>query len=233
MHLQAMLTVSIVIPTLNESFGIAQAVRRAWDTQPHEVIVVDGGSSDGTIELAAGQGARTLRAAQGRAVQQNVGARMASGEAIVFLHADNWLDRTGVRQIAEALAEPTILAGAFYQRIDASGMVYRWLERGNALRARWRCLPYGDQGLFFRRDVFEQLGGFPEVRLMEDLLLMRRFRKLGRPVLLPGPLHVSARRWSKYGIVGQTLRNGSLLVAERLGVPPDRLARFYAPHERP
>jgi GT2 family glycosyltransferase len=104
------------------------------------------------------------------------------------------------------------------------------LERGNALRAWWGR-PYGDQGIFVRRDVFERVGGFPEVRLLEDVLFVRQLRRVGRLVLLPGPLYVSARRWQRHGVIWQTLRNWRILAAAKLGANPDRLSGLYPPHE--
>ena len=97
-------------------------------------------------------------------------------------------------------------------------------------RAAWRGLPYGDQGIFVRRALFDRIGGFPETRLMEDLLFGKALRRVGRPILLPGPIHVSARRWQRHGVVRQTLRNWALLTARSFGAPPDRLARYYPPH---
>lgn len=149
---------------------------------------------------------------------------------LLFLHADNWLAPDAVEQIRRALTDEDAAGGAFRQRIEAEGAAYRLLERGNAWRARRRGLPYGDQGIFVRRDLFFQLGGFPEVDLMEDLLFMKRFRRVARPLLLEGPLYVDPRRWARCGVVRQTGRNWLLLLAARLGVSPNRLARFYPPH---
>lgn len=222
--------VSIIIPTLNEAANIVAAVERAWATGPLEVLIADGGSVDRTPDLARGAGAQLLESPPGRARQQNAGARQAAGDVLLFLHADTWLAPEGLGQIAEALADPHVLCGAFRQRIEAEGRLFRWLERGNAWRARRRGLPYGDQGIFVRRLVFEELGGFPEVRLMEDVMLMKRLHRRTRPVLLPGPLNVSARRWRRHGVLRQTAQNWLLLSAARLGVHPDKLARFYAPH---
>ncbi len=224
------MNVSIIIPTLNEAHRIGQAVEWAWANGPHEVLVVDGDSCDETTAVAERQGARVLRGVRGRASQQNLGAAEATGDVLLFLHADNLLGPDGVRQIVHVLKNPAVLGGAFRQQIAAPGLSYRLLERGNALRARLLGLPYGDQGIFLRREVFQRLGGFPEVALMEDLLLMRKLRRRSRPVLLPGPLRVSPRRWQKSGVVRQTLRNWSLLAAEGLGVSPSSLARFYPPH---
>ncbi len=221
------LKISVIIPTLNEAAGIAQAVARAWQAGADEVIVVDGGSVDGTAAIAVQADCQLVASPRGRALQQNAGARIASGDVLLFLHADTWLPTGGVDQIRQALADASVHGGAFEQRIDAQGILYRALERGNGWRARSRTSPYGDQGLFLRREVFRDLGGFPEVRLMEDLLLMRAFRRRYRLTILLGPLHVSPRRWQRHGIIRQTFRNWSLLVAERCGAHPDRLAKWY------
>lgn len=222
---------SIIIPALNEAARIAEAVRRARETGPYEVIVVDGGSGDETAALARQAGANVLITVPGRAVQQNIGARHATGDVLLFLHADTWLPPHAVRQIESALADAAVGCGAFRQQIEAEGLAYRLLERGNAWRVKRRGMAYGDQGIFVRRALFDELGGFPEVRLMEDLLLMKRLRRRSRPELLPGPLHISARRWQRHGVVRQTARNWLLLAAARFGVSPDRLAQFYARHD--
>lgn len=219
--------VSVVIPTFNEAAIIALAVAHAQALGPYEVIVADGGSQDATAELAQAAGAKVIAAPRGRASQQNAGAQKAEGDVLLFLHADTRLASDGLAQIAAALENPRIDCGAFRQRVEADGYLYRLLERGNAWRAAHRGLPYGDQGIFVRRELFEAAGGFPELTLMEDVFLMRRLRRRTRPVVLPGPLYVSARRWQRRGIVCQTLLNWSLLAAARLGVHPDRLARFY------
>ena len=222
-----MVAVSIVIPTLNEAAVISGSVASALVTGPHEVIVADGGSSDDTVVLAEAAGARALRCPTGRAIQQNLAARAATGNVLLFLHADTRLTADGVLQIERALADSRIGCGAFRQAIEADGVLYRLLERGNAFRARRRGLPYGDQGIFVRRELFDDIGGFPNLKLMEDVFFMKRLRRRSWPVLLPGPLYVSARRWQCRGVIRQTLHNWTLLAAARLGIHPDRLARFY------
>ena len=224
--------VSVVVPAVNEESSVALAVSSAWSAGATEVIVVDGGSQDGTCRCAVEAGARVLSSPPGRAVQQNAGAAASSGEVLLFLHADCRLPADGVAQIELALADRSVVGGSFRQRIEARGWLYRWLERGNAWRAGWRQVPYGDQGLFVRRARFEEVSGFPEGPLLDDVMLAQSLRRLGRLKLVKGPLSVDARRWQQRGIVRQTLRNWCLLTAWRLGVPLDRLARHYRRHDR-
>ncbi len=224
--------ISVVIPAINEAASIERAVKSSQDAGFDEIIVADGGSEDETSSLAARCGASVVHGARGRATQQNLGAQHATGDVLLFLHADNWLASTAGQQVRDCLSDPQTLGGAFQQQIDAEGSMYRLLEKGNAARVRLRGMAYGDQAIFLRRETFDQLGGFPEVKLMEDLLLMRAFRKLGQAKLLPGPVHVHPRRWQQRGIMRQTLCNWSLIIGEKLGVSPDRLAKFYPPHDR-
>ena len=221
--------VSVVIPAINESRLIARAVNSAQQAGAEEVIVVDGGSTDGTPDIAAGLGCQILTSPLGRAVQQNCGARRASGDVLLFLHADSVLPRESLAQVRSALSKPDVAGGAFQHRIDANGFLFRLIEQGNALRVRCFGMAYGDQGIFLRRELFDDVGGFPTARLMEDVMLIRKLRARGRIALLPGPLKTSARRWQQHGIVRQILRNWTILVAEQLGASPDYLASFYRP----
>ncbi len=224
---------SIIIPVINEAAQIRECIASALAASPKEVIVVDGGSTDDSVQIASGCECKVLQSPPGRAVQQNLGATQATGDVLLFLHADCRLAADALSQIETALNDSEVVAGAFRQSIDAGGAMFRILEFGNASRVRWLKSPYGDQGIFVRRGLFEELGSFPEVRLMEDVLLMRQLRRHGRVLLLPGPITVSARRWQQHGILRQTLRNWCILIAERLGVSPDRLAEFYCPQWKP
>lgn len=224
--------VSIIIPAVNEAETIARAVTTAWQAGAAEVIVADGGSSDETYEIAAANNARLVQSARGRAIQQNAGAASATGDVLLFQHADNYCGAASVEQIREVFTNENVVSGAFRQRILADGLAYRLLERGNALRVTCGGMAYGDQGIFVRRNVFRQLGGFPAVPLMEDLLLMRQLRKISRPVLLPGPHYISPRRWQRHGVLRQTLRNWTILTRHALGASPEQLAASYARHDR-
>jgi rSAM/selenodomain-associated transferase 2 len=222
------LRTSIIIPTLNEAAHLGAALASAKAAGADEMIVVDGGSSDGTCELV--DVARLLSSSPGRALQQNAGAAEATGDVLLFLHADCQLSAQSLEQL-KAAVDAGALWGGFQQRIDAPSVSYRLIERGNALRVRWRGLVYGDQGLWVQRSLFERVGGFENVPLLEDLLLSRRLRRIARPHVLPGPLTISARRWQRHGVVRQTLRNWSILAAHACGASPASLARRYRRHD--
>lgn len=233
------MSVSVVIPVLNEAARIEQAIDRAWLAGAGEVIVVDGGSSDGTPEVATKARCFLLQSPSGRARQQNLGATVAQGDWLLFLHVDCWLEPESIVHAERQLGgvEPCSGRendwGAFHQKIDAPGFLFRCLEWGNARRIAWCGVPYGDQAIFVRASVFRQCGGFPEVALLEDLLLSRTLRRRRWPTLLAGPLHVDARRWQRYGVIRQTLRNWRILLAWKMGATPDRLARLYPRHDEP
>lgn len=218
--------ISVVIPTLNETGRIAKVIGHTRQLGACEIIVVDGGSSDGTLDRADAAD-QCLTGVRGRATQQNTGAACARGDVLLFLHADCWIERGGFESIRRVLAEPRCVGGCFRQTIDATGLRFRLLEIGNTLRVRVCRLAYGDQGIFVRRDVFDRIGGFPEIRLMEDLFLMKRLRREGRVVLLEPRIHISARRWERCGVTRQTLLNWSLITLAQCGVSPNRLSQFY------
>ena len=220
-------TVSVIIPTLNEAACLAATLQRLAADSPAEIIVCDGGSSDATVAIAE-RSARLVRSPRGRAVQQNRGAAAAAGDVLLFLHADCWLQPGWLPLVHRAARRLDFVAGCFRMRIDGDRRLYRLIERGGDLRAHRLGLPYGDQGIFLRRDLFERVGGFPPVSFMEDLMLMRRLRRLGRVHLLPHLVHVSPRRWERTGLMRQTLRNWTITaLAVWGGVHPDRLARNY------
>ncbi len=224
--------ISVIIPTWNEAANIAAAVDSAWQAGAAETIVAEGGSSDGTDAICRGLKCRVVAAVRGRASQLNAGALEATGDVLLFLHGDNRLGGDDIAgQIESALASPRRQHGALRQRIDAPGMAYRCLERGNAERVRWLGLPYGDQAVFVRREVFFEHGGFPAEPLLEDLLLMRRLRRFAWPALVDGPVIVSPRRWQQHGVIRQTLRNWSILARHACGARPAELARHYRRHD--
>lgn len=217
---------SVIIPALNEENLIARAIRSAWDCGANEVIVADGGSRDQTIKVALQERAHCIESPPGRGSQLNRGAGAASGNLLLFLHADNWLASACLSQIESAIEQGHSYC-CFRQRIDAPSWVYRLIEKGNAIRAKYQRLPYGDQGVLVTRELFDKVKGFEEIPLMEDVSFAKKAALLARPVLLDGPIHVSKRRWEKNGPIRQTLSNWYTMLKYRLGASPNQLAAGY------
>ena len=219
--------ISIVIPTLNEAENLAATLASTESSVDLEIIVVDGGSSDETLELAKSFGVRLLTTAAGRARQVNAGGLAARGDVLFVLHGDTLLPQGFERYIIDIMGKSGVVAGAFTLGIDGSEFGFRIIEMLANFRSRVLQMPYGDQGIFLRREVFRALGGFPDMVLMEDFVLMQRLRKMGRVVIGPVAVKTSARRWRKLGILKTTLINQAVLLAYFLGSNPERLARWY------
>ncbi len=220
------MAVSVIIPTLNEESCLPETMRSVRAERPHQVIVADGGSTDGTAS-AAGAANLFVAAPRGRASQMNAGAAHATGDVLLFLHADCTLEPGALADAERLLRRPGVVAGCYAMAVRAPGALYRCIDAVASARVRLTGLVYGDQGLFVRRVTFERVGGFPPVRFMEDVFLSRTLRRLGRVVVSPRRTFVSPRRWQRAGLVRQTLRNWILTALAALGVHPDRLARFY------
>jgi rSAM/selenodomain-associated transferase 2 len=218
--------ISVIIPVLNEARCIAQTLESLRAAKPREIIVVDGGSHDATPEQA--QRADLLVASPpGRAIQMNSGAAQARGDLMLFLHADCSLEANWAAAIERCLANKKVIAGCFSMRTRADGILYRSIDWCATARVRLTGLIYGDQGLFLRRRDFMRIGGFPSFKFMEDVFFSRTLRRLGRIEVVPQTIFVSPRRWQRYGLVRQTLRNWTLTGLASAGVPPDQLARYY------
>ncbi|HLV19563.1 MAG TPA: TIGR04283 family arsenosugar biosynthesis glycosyltransferase [Polyangiaceae bacterium] len=221
--------VSVVLPVLNEAARIAARLHELSQLGIFETIVVDGGSSDGTVDLVrAAEHARVVEAPRGRARQMNAGARLARGDVLLFLHADVALPPDTLAVVEHTLSDPGVVAGAFrtWTVNDADGGRAPWLHLAD-VRSRYSKLPYGDQALFVRRAVFERLGGFPEIPLMEDLELSLRLWRLGEIRVAKACARVSGRRFLAHPLRDTFFVNVFPLLY-RLGVPPARLARLYA-----
>jgi rSAM/selenodomain-associated transferase 2 len=217
---------SVIVPTLNEASGLAATVAHLRALGPCEVVVVDGGSGDGTVEAAAGADL-VLTGPRGRAAQMNLGAARARGDVLLFLHADCRLEAGALEAARRCLARRGVAAGCFRMRVTAAGLTYRMIDAVATARVRLTGMVYGDQGLFVRRDVFERVGGFPAVRFLEDVLISRALRRVGRVVVAPVRVFVSDRRWRRAGVLRQTARNWALLSLALAGVSPDWLGQFY------
>ncbi len=219
--------ISVIIPALNEAEYIGHTLQRVQKGARVEVIVVDGGSSDTTVRQAQAAGARVMVAGGDRARQMNAGAQAAQGKIFFFLHADTSPPPGFDQAIREALKDPRVAAGAFRLGIVGNSSGLRLVEHLANWRSRWLGLPYGDQGLFLRADLFREMGGFPELPIMEDFVMARRLRRRGRIVILPPSVATSGRRWQSLGIWRTTLINQMMIAGYYLGVDAALLARWY------
>ncbi|MCI0567562.1 MAG: TIGR04283 family arsenosugar biosynthesis glycosyltransferase [Acidobacteria bacterium] len=221
--------VSIVIPTFNEAEAISAQVLRCLALNPRpEVIVVDGASDDGTLARAQVAGARTLAAPiRGRAHQMNAGVAIATGDILVFLHADVMLPQAAYAEMRKALLEAEVIGGAFRRRFDHPSLLLHLDCRLADLRGRLFGIFLGDQVMFIRREVFCHLGGFPEIRLFEDLALSRRMAAYGATRMVRSPVIASGRRFRQEGNLRRLCRDLHLIVLYFAGVDPEILARRY------
>lgn len=219
--------ISIIIPTLNEASNIEASIRNAQAGEGVEVIVVDGGSTDNTCRIARSLGVRLLSSEPGRARQMNAGTRIASGNTLLFLHADTRLPSHFERAVRRTLRMPFVSAGAFSLHIDADRLSLRFVEYWANWRSRVLGKPYGDQAIFLSAQVFRDIGGYPEMPIMEDFELIRRLSRRGRVVTVSQSIRTSARRWINLGVFRTTLLNQVIITAYYLGVSPDTLACWY------
>ena len=219
---------SVVIPTLNEAENIGALLERlSCAPGVSEVVVSDGGSTDGTRGIVRSGGARLVQAEPGRGAQLRAGASEATGDVLLFLHADVVPPRDLAAQI-EGATDRGCVGGNFRLRYPEGGTLGRWLE---ALAPFYRKLGryYGDSGIFVRGQIYDEIGGFPQIPVMEDVVFVHRLEGVGKTAYLPGPMVSSSRRWE-----GRPLRTlllwASLQVAFALGASPHELARFYRSH---
>jgi len=220
---------TIVVPVLNETPAIVPCLRELAGLREHgaEVIVVDGGSSDATVEAAAPLADQVLRGPRGRARQMNAGAAQARGDTLLFLHADTRLPGDALAAIQSALATPRAHWGRFDVRIAGRPRMLRLVAGLMNLRSRISGIATGDQAIFVRRDSFARVGGFPDQPLMEDIELSRRLRALSRPACLRQRVTTSGRRWERGGVWRTIALMWRLRWLYWTGTPPERLAELY------
>lgn len=229
--------ISVIIPMLNEANTIASTITRAQTGDNVEILVVDSGSEDGSVAKAADLGVRVVKSDRGKAKQMNVGARAATGEILLFLHADTLLPPGYDRWIRRTIRKPNFAVGAFelaigWEETDRTRHTgfpqLQWVEWGVKWRSRLLQLPYGDQALFLKCDRFHDLSGFPEeLPIMEDFVFVRRLRKIGKAYIVPESVRTSARRWQRLGILRTTAINQVMILGYFLGISPTKLAHWY------
>jgi rSAM/selenodomain-associated transferase 2 len=220
--------ISVIVPVLNEEATIAATLGALAALAPYEVILVDGGSVDRTRDIAARSGAQVLSAERGRARQMNRGAAGASGEVLLFLHADTRLPDSAFSDIAAALNDPRCLGGRFDVELEGS---HRMLKLVGALinyRSRVTKVGTGDQAIFLRREIFLRMGGYPDIPLMEDIALCCALKRMGAVACLRSRVVTSARRWENDGVWRTIVRMWTLKLLYLAGVSPARLKQFYA-----
>ena len=227
--------ISIIIPVLNEAATIQETLTRLQDVPAVEVIVVDGGSRDDTVALAKqcfqrfapSSEFRVMSAASGRASQMNAGAAIATGDILLFLHADTHLPPEFDTLVRQTQQNPSTVAGALELRINADLTGVGMIEKMVNVRSRFFSMPYGDQAIFLKATTFHDIGGFPDLPIMEDFELMRRLRRQGKILIVPASVLTSGRRWQTLGVVKTTLINQLMIAGYFLGISPTQLIRWY------
>ena len=219
--------ISVIIPALNEEKSVAAAVRSVRQGFHAQCIVVDGGSGDATRLAAAEAGAEVLQCPPGRARQMNFGAQRARGEILLFLHADSYLPEGWDTAVRKAVTTPGVALGAFTFHVPEKITGMKIVAWGVHMRSRFFHMPYGDQGLFLRRALFEKLGGFPDIPIMEDVALVKKAKQHGDILIVAEKLATSGRRWRQRGIVSTLLINQYILLASAFGATPERLQSIY------
>ena len=222
---------SIIIPVLDELSIINYTVEqifRIGSGFPVEVIVVDGDKEGKTINVLTNREVIKVISPRGRGIQMNKGASVAKGKTLVFLHTDTELPVHAMRAISSVMDDAKYAGGVFDLGIKSGRAVFRLIEKLVYFRTRLTRIPYGDQAIFIRKDVFDEMDGYKEIPLMEDVEFMGRMKRLGYNIcIIPQKVKTSPRRWEKEGIVYCTLRNLILQGLYHLGVKPDKLVKFY------
>lgn len=222
---------SFIIPVLNEQTFINNVInhtQRLCSNFEHEIIVVDGDKSRSTINLIEDENVIKIVAERGRAKQMNAGAKIAKKDVLIFLHADTELPDNALYEISNVIINNNFSCGAFELGIKSNRCIFRIIEKIVSIRTRLTKIPYGDQVIFIKKELFNKLNGYKDIPLMEDVELMQRLKKLGEKVfIIPYKVKTSSRRWDNEGVIYCTLRNWFLISLFLLGFSPEKLSRFY------
>ncbi|QTA83734.1 Transferase 2, rSAM/selenodomain-associated [Desulfonema limicola] len=223
--------ISIIIPVYHESAVINHTLKNLYNNNTKinfEIIVVDGSKENDTINAIYHKQVKKISSPKGRGIQMNMGAELASGKILLFLHADTCLPDKGLEQVCRLLSRQDIIAGAFDLGINSVKKIYRIIEKTASIRSRFTRIPYGDQALFIKKDYFFNIRGFQNIPVMEDVDIMRRIKKnKSKIIILPLKVLTSPRRWETEGILYGTIRNWMLMIFYFIGVRPGKLADFY------
>ena len=220
--------IGVIIPVLNEEKSIATTVAALKSLKPDELFIVDGGSTDRTKEICNQLGVNVLSSPRGRSRQMNLGARHATGDVLLFLHADTRLPNSAFYDVRGALEDPKCVGGRFDVRLDGDRWILKVIGAMISLRSRMTRIATGDQAIFVRRDVFAAIGGYPDIPLMEDIAFSRTLRRTGKVACLKSRVIASARRWEAEGVWRTIFKMWTLKLLYLAGVSPVKLKQYYA-----
>ena len=224
-------TISIITPVLDEGKEIIRAVdhlRKIQGDPPPEIIVVDGSEKGSTIQYLHDREVIAIKSKKGRARQMNRGAYKASGDVLLFLHADTFISANAFEKITTVIQSGRYVGGAFDLGFDNQRWVFKLIAKAASVRSRITRIPFGDQAIFIKREYFNKIGGYQDIPLMEDVALMRRIKHRGDHIhIIPFKVNTSARKWEEEGVIYTTLRNWLLQFLYFCGVPPEKLVRYY------